>query len=504
MAKSRALMTSMAAVAAGKGATAVAGLLTIMVLTRELGPHEFGQYRTVLTYSAFASVLADLGIYLVGLREMSRPGADVARVIGNALMLRLVSTAGVLLAAACLALLLPYDAEVKQGIFLGVVIYTAIQGSEMLVAVFQLVTKQAGSALAEAGGALATLLAVWGLSKIDVGVLPMLVATLFGSLVAIAVSWTLARKIVPFQLRFEPAVWRQYFVTGLPIAGSHILSMAMLRGDTLLLSLFKPASDVGLYGVPTKMFELTTSLPYMFAGLMMPLLTAAVARQMANGGGVGAGVVSDVSGSYARPTSTEFSRLLGRSLDAMLMYGVGAILALSVFAPQLLSFISGEAFAAGASALMVLSFAALLTALSIVLRFSLIALDRPRSVLAADGASCAIALAAYLILIPYFSFLGAAIGTMLAEASVLFAMLWGVQHAGQPLPKMTSVGKTLAAGLTAGAAMWLMSRMSLHWMLALLLGGSLYVGLLALTGAVPREFVDSLLKRTRTTKAVHP
>jgi O-antigen/teichoic acid export membrane protein len=511
---------------------------------------------TVLTYSAFASVLADLGIYLVGLREMSRPGADVARVIGNALMLRLVSTAGVLLAAACVGLALPYDTAVRQGLFLGAVIYTAIQGSEMLVAVFQLVTKQAGSALAEAGGALATLLAVWGLSKLDVGVMPMLLGTLFGSLVAIGVSWTLARRIVPFRLRFEPGVWRQYFVAGLPIAGSHILSMAMLRGDTLLLSLFKPAADVGLYGVPTKMFELATSLPYMFAGLMMPMLTAAAARQMgvpggesaAASGAVGAsraspsasavsgtagasgsagasggsdapggGSASGTSGAsgpharpaggpgsgvFLRPVSTEFSRLLGRSLDAMFMYGVGGILALSMFAPELLAFISGDEFAAGAPALVVLSVAALLTALSILLRFSLIALDRPRAVLAADGASCTIALAAYLILIPYFSFLGAAIGTMLAEASVLFAMLWGVQHAGQPLPRMAGVAKTTVAGLTAGAAMWLMARIELHWLLALTAGGVVYVGLLALTGAVPREFVDSLLKRSRPSASV--
>jgi O-antigen/teichoic acid export membrane protein len=474
MPKSRALMTSMAAVVAGKGATAVAGLLTIMVLTRELGPHEFGYYRTVLTYAAFGSVLADLGIYLVGLREMSRPGADVARVIGNALLLRLVTTAGVLFAAAAVALALPYDPVVKQGIFLGAVIYTAIQGSEMLVAVFQFVTRQAGSALAEAGGAFVTLLAVWSLSKVDAGVLPMLSATLFGALATLGVSWTLARRIMPFRPRFESAVWRQYFVTGLPIAGSHILSMAILRGDTLLLSLFKPAADVGLYGVPTKMFELTTSLPYIFAGLMMPLLTAAAARP-----------------------GTEFSRLLGRSLDAMLMYGVGAILALSAFAPQLLSFISGAEFVAGAPALIVLSFASLLTALSILLRFSLIAIDRPRSVLAADAVSCAIALVAYLTLIPYYSFVGAAVGTALAEGSVLFAMLWSLQHAGRPLPRLSSVAKTFAAGITAAAAIWLMSQMSLHWMIALVLGGSIYVGLLALTGAVPREFIDHLRRRPR-------
>jgi O-antigen/teichoic acid export membrane protein len=173
-----------------------------------------------------------------------------------------------------------------------------------------------------------------------------------------------------------------------------------------------------------------------------------------------------------------------------------------VFAPQLLTFISGQAFAVGASALMILSVASLFTALSIVMRFSLIALDRPRAVLGADAASCAIALAAYLILIPYFSFVGAAVGTALAEASVCFAMLWGLQHAGQPLPKMTSVAKTLAAGLTAAAAIWLMSRLSLHWMIALAFGGLLYVGLLALTGAVPRELVDSLLKRNRPAASV--
>ena len=361
MAQGRVLMTNMAAVAMGKGATAVAGLLTIMVLTRELGPHEFGYYRTVLTYSAFAAVLADLGIYLVGLREMSRPGADASRVIGNALFLRLTSTAAILFLASLVALLLPYDAEVDRGIFLGALIYTAIQGSEFLVAVFQRAMKQAGNAIAEASGAFATLAGVWVLSLLNANVLGMLCGTLFGATLALSVSWTLARRIVPFRPRFELSVWRQYVIAGLPLAGSHILSMAMLRGDTLLLSIFKPAADVGLYGVPTKMFELTTSLPYMFAGLMMPLMTAAAARAY-----ISAGAPADAA---AAAGGDEFSRLLSRSLDAMFMFGVGAILALSLFAPQILAFISGEAFAAGAPALIILSFAALLTALSIVLRF---------------------------------------------------------------------------------------------------------------------------------------
>jgi O-antigen/teichoic acid export membrane protein len=480
-------MTNMAAVALGKGATAVAGLLTIMVLTRELGPREFGYYRTVLTYSAFAAVLADLGIYLVGLREMSRPGADAARVVGNALFLRLTSTAAILLVASLLALLLPYDATVDRGIFLGALIYTAIQGSEFLVAVFQRALKQAGHAIAEATGAFATLTGVWLLSLLNADALGMLCATLFGATTALTVSWTLARRLVPFRPRFERSVWRQYIVAGLPIAGSHILSMAMLRGDSLLLSIFKPAADIGLYGVPTKMFELTTSLPYLFGGLMMPLMTAAAARAAMNG----------TIAATAAGNPDEFARLLARSLDAMFMFGVGVVLTLSLFAPQILAFISGAEFAAGAPALVILAFAALLTALSIVLRFALIALDRPKAVLLADAAACSVALVAYFTLIPRFSLIGAAAGTAIAEASVLCGMLFGLRRAGRAWPRCSGAPKTLMGGTAAAGAIWLMSHMGIPWGLCLAAGGMIYLLLLALTGAIPRDLLVSLLRRSR-------
>jgi O-antigen/teichoic acid export membrane protein len=495
MTQGRALMTSMAAVATGKAATAVAGLLTIVVLTRALGPHEFGYYRTVLTYCAFGSVLADLGMYLVGLREMSRPGADVPRVIGNALLLRLASTVAVLFVASLVGLLLPYDAQVKRGIFLGALIYTAFQGSEFLIAVFQRVMKQAGSAIAEATGACVTLVGVWLMSRLDGGVLAMLCATLFGGTLALTISWTLARRLIPFRPRFEFSLWRKYVVTGLPLAGSHILSMAMLRGDTLLLSLFKPAAHVGLYGVPTKMFELTTSLPYMFAGLMMPLLTAAAARALP--GPLGTGQGGAVPGGAVEPDRNEFGRLLGYALDAMLMFGVGGILALAFFAPNILALISGPQFAAGAPALVILAFAATLTALSFVLRFSLIALDRPRAVLTADAGACTVALLAYFILIPKFSFIGAAAGTAIAESSVLTGMLLGLRRAGQPLPRLRSAPKTLLAGFTAAVSIWLLSYFATPWALALIIGGSVYLGLLAVTGAIPRDLASSLFRRPR-------
>src|SRR5579883_1966995 len=466
MSRVRALAANMAAVITGKAATALVGLLTVVALTRHLGPTEFGYYRTVLTYSAFAAVLADSGLYMVTLREMSRPGANAGGVLGNALPLRVVSTGGVLLVAAGFAWLTPYDPRVKWGTLIGAAIYTCLQTSDFLIAGFQSVLKQARNTVAEVTGAVVTLAAVSALALTHVGALPMLGATLLGAAVALGISIRLVRRLVPFRARLEPPLWRRYVVAGLPLAGSQILNMAMLRGDSLLLSLFQPATAVGLYGVPSKLFEVTTSVPYILAGLMMPALTASAAKDRA-----------------------KFSRRLGNTLDAAAVYGVGVVIALAPFAAQLLALVSGQRFAAGAPALVVISFAIALAGLTHVLRFTLVACDRPRLVLIADAAACACAFAAYFGLIPRFSLLGAAAGTVVAEASALVAMTLALRGAGQRLPSLLNPGKAVIAGALTVLAMKHLAAYGTPWLLALAAGGTLYLALLALTRAIPRELL---------------
>ena len=443
-----------------------------MVLTRTLGPQAFGYYRTALTYAAFASVLADCGIYMVTLREMSRPGSDLARVAGTALPLRLTSSIGVLLLASALAWAFPYDRSVKWGIFIAAGVYTCLQASELLVAVFQSVSKQGRNAIAEGTGALATLACVWILTVMHAGALAMLGATLFGSWLSLMISWRLARKLVPCHVRVDVRAWPQYILLGLPIAGSQILTMAILRGDSLILSVFQPASAVGLYGVSTKLFELATSIAFMFGGLMMPSLTLAAAR-----------------------TSDDLPRVLGHSIDAVAIYGVGAVLALAPFAPQILTLIAGPGFAAGAPALVVISFAIGLAALSHVLRFALVACERPRLVLEADAAACVLGFTAYFVLIPKFSLLGAASGTVVAEGCALVGMLRGLQRAGHPLPSPRNLLKAFGAGLLALGSIAICNQLDVPWVLSLLIAGGVYLGLLALTHAIPPELLATVFRR---------
>jgi O-antigen/teichoic acid export membrane protein len=470
----RSLAANMAAIVSGKAMTAVAGLATMVVLTRHLGPKEFGYYRTVLTYCAFAAVLADCGLYMINLKEMSRPGADSGRVAGNALALRFVSTGTVLVAAAMIAWATPYDLTVKWGVLIGAMLYTCYQTSDFLISIFQSVLKQGRNAVAEVVGALATLAAVWVLAAVtSAGALAMLGGTLFGATLAMGLSWRLATRLVPFRPRFELGLWRQFLVAGLPIAGAQILGMAMLRGDSLLLSLYQPPADMGLYGVPSKLFELAVSIPYQFAGLMMPALT-----------------------SGARNGPQEFGQTLRIAIDVGAVYGVGVVLALALFAPQILTLMAGSEFVAGAPALVIIAFAVALAGITHILRFALVACERPRFVLVGDSIACGFAFVAYFSLIPRLSFVGAALGTVVAEVAALICMLGGLKRAGRPLPSLTTPLKAILSGAVAAAAMFSLLRfLGLPWILALLMGGGVYVGGLALTRAIPRSVVLKVLRR---------
>lgn len=470
----RSLAANMVAIASGKAMTAAAGLLTMMVLTRHLGPKEFGYYRTVLTYCAFAAVLADCGLYMINLREISRPGANGGRIAGNALSLRLLSTGGMLLAAAVVAWTTPYDLPVKWGVLIGAAIYTCLQASDFLISIFQSVLKQGRNAMAEVIGALATLVAVWVLaSNTHAGALSMLAATLIGAALAFGISWRLAYRLVPFRPRFELGLWRQFLLAGLPIAGAQILGMAMLRGDSLLLSFYQPPEDVGLYGVPAKLFELVTSVPYQFAGLMMPAFTAGV-----------------------RNSPQEFARNLSNAFDVGAVYGVGVVLVLALFAPQILTLVAGGTFTTGAPALVIIAFAIALASVTHILRFALVACERPRFVLLGDSIACACAFIAYFALIPRFSFVGAACGTVVAESAALVCMLFGLKRAGGSLPSIVNPLKAVFSGAVAAAIMTALARLvEPPWILTLIAGGAVYIAGLAVTRAIPRSVVLSVLRR---------
>jgi O-antigen/teichoic acid export membrane protein len=460
-------------VVGGRTIVALAGLATVAVLTRQLGPEGFGNYRIALIYVSFVAIPAELGLYTIVLREISRPGADTPHILGAALSLRLIASAAVLLLGSLAAVLLPYPTVVIQGICIAALYYVTVQGGIFLGAVFQKHLKQIFQMAAEIAGVLVVLALIGVGVLLDAGFLVMLGATAGGGLVAFVCAALLARRLEPFKLGVDLKLWRELIVEGLPVGGSRVAIMAIMRGDILLLSLLDTSEAVGLYGVPSRIFEVVTGITIMFAAMTMPALM--VAASTADGGA--------------------FSRHLRDGVMPIAVLSGGFIALCFAFAEQILAVIAGSDFAPAAPALILLAFAAGAHAIGELFRLALIAMHLQHRVLAVDVVALIGAIAAYLLLIPRFSYLGAAIATALVELALCLAMAAVLARTYAGRPSTGGIAKVFLAAAISLVLMRSMSEAALPWPVAMVSGGAAYVAVLLLVGAVPPSYLRDLLRR---------
>ncbi len=119
MSSTRRLVASNTAVqVAGRVVMLGIGLVSIAVITRYLGPDDYGRYTLALTYMQLFAVLADVGLFTIVVRDISRDPARTEELVGNTLTLRLLLSAAVVALAAAISLLLPYDPDVRTAILL--------------------------------------------------------------------------------------------------------------------------------------------------------------------------------------------------------------------------------------------------------------------------------------------------------------------------------------------------------------------------------------------------
>src|SRR3990167_10087051 len=83
---------------AGKIIGTALALVTISLMLRYLKQEGFGVYTTAINFLAVFGILADMGLYLIMTREISKDNADINAITSNAFTLRLV------VSVACLAL----------------------------------------------------------------------------------------------------------------------------------------------------------------------------------------------------------------------------------------------------------------------------------------------------------------------------------------------------------------------------------------------------------------
>jgi len=454
-----------------RAATVVIGLLVVGVMSRSLGESAFGEYTTAFTFLQFFGILVDFGLTITFLVMISEPKADASRIASNLFTMRAVFGVIFYGVAPLFAMLVtPWSDAVRAGVAVGAAAYLLASSTGILTGIFQKEAVMWRAALAELLNR-ASILAFAALFAGSASVALMAFASVLGNVVWLLATLTLAKPFVRLRLSFDRDVWLEAARRSWPIALSTFFNLIYLRGDILFLSFFRPASDVGLYGLAYRVIDILTTLPVMFMGLLLPALVA----------------------DWKAGRKDEFARHLSRAFSFFCILGFPIILGAQAVSTALVTMIGGESYATSGAVLQILILSVFGVFFGGLYGWTVVALNEQKRMTWAYAATAALSVIGYLVVIPRFGMWGAVWVTIATETLIglaTFAMVW---HRTRALPSFAVAGKALICSIAM--YLTLVALPDVHVLLDIAIGCIIYGALMLATGGVKKETLRELLPR---------
>jgi len=402
MSLSRKIAQNTAIQMGGKIVGTALSLIAAGFVLRYLGDDGFGRYTKIVAFLQVFGILMDMGLYIVLIKRLSELTEHSKREANTIFTLRVLSGILVLGAAPLVAWLISlknplYDSEIVLGIALTSLFFFFISLNQLLSAVFHKFLRTDWIALAELVGKLVllgtTLLVIWQ----GLPLLWVMSTLVFSSAANFLVTFLASRKYLTLKFQIDLSILKSVFTEAWPIALSIFFGLMYFKGDTVILSFFEPDNVVGWYGAPYKILEVLITFPAMFAGLALPVLTAAWKNQ----------------------DTERFRRLLQKSFDALVIFALPMVFGAIALAPHIIGVIAGAEYGPSIPILKILIVATGAIFVGTLFTYLVVALNKQRTMIFGYAFAALTSLAAYLIVIPRYSIYGAAWVTVYSEFAIL-------------------------------------------------------------------------------------
>jgi O-antigen/teichoic acid export membrane protein len=456
----RATLSNLSWLSFGRLCGDAATFVLLVVIARWYGEIGLGQYAFAMGFAIFYAILADLGLYVLFIRETGNVSVSIPEFFGRIFSVSLILSGLSIVLLLITFVLAPLPADTM--IFILVIgLYQIIAKLTEGCATAFIVAQQTHiSSLLEVASkavaaGLAALLIVAGVS------LPAALWVLPGvTLVQLAAAYGLLAR----RLGRPPLAWPGREL--LPLARrlrTYVPSVLQVpvyaRADVIILGFLVGTAGVGIYSAAFRIVYLLI----MFANLASLSLFPVAAR-------------------LYQTAPTDFAALYHGAFRVIVLLGLPAACGLWLIAPRLVVLIFGPEFVESASVLRLLCWLALLFPMRAILSVLLTSSDRQTARAKIEWLGAAIMWAACLLLIPLTGLYGAALAMLLAETVMVGAMLARLPaFLGWP-----DVGKRL---LVSGLGIAAFYAPALAWPelpLALVIGlaVAIYLGVLSLSAEI--------------------
>ncbi|MBI3995990.1 MAG: flippase [Nitrospirae bacterium] len=463
----------------------VLNLVTIALIARALGVGGFGRYSFVMAIVAVFQLVADVGVTNIFIREVATKKEELARWLGAAKSLVWCLS---FLSFLLMVLAFRISSADPQIHLAGYIMGAAVLATFHAVvynAVFRAFEEMEYNALGFTLHKILLLALVFTAITQGYGLIGIFTAYLAANLSLWVFFYSLVfkRHLRP-RLRFDPGLWRTLLKESIPLGIGIIIRRIGWQADILILTAIGTPLSVGLFSAAYKIIQAVNLLPTVLAMPLFPVLSR-----------------------LAVDSPQKLLKTYGQCVKIFCIVSLPIVVLLSELAPWIIRICFGPEFSGAAPALALLA-AALLFLFPTALFSSLFtALGLQRLFTVSSGIALGINIVIDFLLIPSYGYIGACVGTLLAEITLFVIGSYYLARAGYRISLLPLLWRPFAAG--AGMAALLLP---VHWggtwplIGGLLFGGAGYLALLWVFKVFGPEEIELGMKliegRFRRTAAV--
>ncbi len=453
--------------------------LAYLLLTRYLGPYQYGQFQFVLSYVTLFGVVIDFGIQQYITKKMSEDRSQAKKYFQNFFAVEVVLSALVYTAMLVTAKVNGYEPTVFKAIAvagLGAAVHGLVYPFLSVITAFYDLKKAAFlnflSSIINVAMILITI-AVGG------GIVMLTLQQVIYATLAVGIYYFIVQKHIgkPEILKgFKTLDWpliRIIFKAAIPFAMLVGFSTVYNRIDVILITKILGYAQTGLYSAAYKFFDLLAFFPAVVSHALYPLFSSLMVEGKAE----------------------EIGKILEKYLRFMtalaLPIGVGG----SLLAVPIIGILSPE-FKDAAPVLAILVWAPAILFMYIIFN-SLVISQLTKFAMVVTGINVLINVIGNIILLPHYGIKGAAVMTLVSEFIQGAVYFFLVRNKIVSFSFFPHIWKPIIASAVMGVAVWQINQF-IWWPFVVVIGGVVYgLALLALRffKRDDIDFVKGLLSR---------
>jgi len=380
-----------------QGTAAVAAIATFLQIATKLSVVEYGRYEFAASSTVFFGLFAELGVRYVSIREVTLQPDRAKQVFWNATIVRwLLSIAALLLLVIATLLFNPWSGERQLLIIAGILAMMQFTGDPATWVLF-------GQGRADLAGAILILDRIIYLVSISVAAAVtqnaegIVVGAVLANLIRTLLAWLWIRHRVQQQVyqRWDWTLLRRLIADGSALGIAVMMSVTYAQLTIVIIQAAAPAQELGYYSVAFAAVSVLLIVPQSLLIALFPNWTSASSRE---------------------ERAKLYKLVAWLNIVILLPLAVAMIL----FAEEFMTILFGVRYKPAVIILRILAAASIVSAISVMYRLILFAMNKPWRETLIDGWGILLTLAIGFLVAQRNGGPGLAVVYFIVELTVVF------------------------------------------------------------------------------------